>query len=385
MPETHNVSPGVRNTSIVGMVRAWIFALVVVGAAGPALAGGTYRYRLPTPMGELLYAKPEVRWAIWSDDGLKVTDVRLLCNGKLVPARYDSVARAVVYSPAEPLEVGNHKFECIVTLDERHTAQQDWTVRVRPDAAQSLPQPSPSSIEAAQALNRIRARLGLSPVKTHLALTAASGLQTKTIAQTGIFDHVQGVATGSTPGDRAMLYGYGEAVSELLSSGITSPSLSVRSLYDAPYHRVPLLAPGRPDFGASVNGDVTALLVSDGQDGMTVSPANEEDGVPTSWDGIETPSPTRDAGVAPPFGYPVVVALFGQGEWALLKAEVTGPDGKPVKSVLRHRGNDSFAGRAVILVPTKPLQPGTKYEATVAVLTRYGTKAKTWSFTTGSR
>ncbi|MGE0002221.1 MAG: hypothetical protein AB7F50_02695 [Fimbriimonadaceae bacterium] len=367
------------------MGRTWFFALLVVGTAGPALAGGTYRYRLPMPMGELLYAKPEVRWAIWSDDGMKVTDVRLLCDGNQVPARYDSDARAVVYSPTKPLAVGNHKFECTVTLDDRHTARQDWSVRVRPDAAQSLPQPSPTSIEAAQALNRIRARLGLGPVKTHLALTAASGFQTKTIAQTGNFDHVQGVELGSTPGDRAMLYGYGEAVSELLSSGITSPSLSVRSLYDAPYHRIPLLALGRPDFGASVNGDVTALLVSEGQDGMTVSPANEEQGVPTSWDGIETPSPTRDAGIAPPFGYPVVVALFGQGEWALLKSEIAGPDGKPVTAVLRHRGNDSFAGRAVILVPTKPLRPGTKYRATVAVLTGSGTKAKTWSFTTDSR
>ncbi len=367
------------------VVRAWIPVLLLPCLARGAPAGGTYHYQLPSPMGDLLYARPQVRWKIWSDDGLKITEVRLVRDGKEVTARYDEGLRAVVHTPADPLAVGTHKFECTVTLNRRHTAHQDWTVRVLPDATMTLAEPTPSAVEATQALNRIRARLGLDPVKTDLGLTAASAFQTRTIQRTGSFDHVQNVPTGATPGDRAMLFGYGGAVSELLSSGIASPSLAVRSLFDAPYHRIPLLVPGRPDLGASVQGDYTALLVSEAESGMSVSPAHKEADVPTDWDGVETPSPMRDSGLGAPYGYPVVAALFGTNEWSLLKAELTGADGKPVKTVLRHRGNDPFAARAVILVPAQPLRPNTTYAATVSVLSGEGTKTKRWTFTTAAR
>lgn len=368
-----------------GMLRFAVSCAALAGVAASALAHGTYHYRNPAPMGELLYAKPQVRWEIWGEGGLKVTGVRLLVNGAEVSAHYDQATKAVLYSPEAPLPIGKHTFECTVTLNGRHEARKDWTAIVRPDAATTLPPPTPQAVEAIEAMNRIRGRLGLVPAKMDLALTAASTLQTRLIAGSGNFDHIQGSGAEATPGQRAMMFGYSGSVSELLCAGYSSPTMAVRSLYDAPYHRIPMLSPSGPDFGASVRGDVSTLLLSQFGAGVTVSPADGETSVPTEWDGVESPNPMRDSSAVPPFGYPVVAGMFDQGEWSLLKAALTAPDGSPVEAVVRHPGNDPYADRAVILVPTKPLRPKATYRATVSFLSGTGTKTKSWSFTTAQR
>jgi uncharacterized protein YkwD len=360
--------------------------LTALSALVAVTYAGGYGYRPPSPSGELLVRRPEIVWHVWGTGGSSVTSVSMTVGGSKVGASYSEQRKAVVYRPAAPLRDGKHDVVCEVTLDGRFRAKQAWSVTVRAEAVEALPGPSDAAVEAKRAVESLRALHGLGPLQTCPELTASAALQLRIVGRTGRLEHEQGSGPEGDPQGRARLHGYSGAVSELLAYTSGNPAQSVRALFDAPYHRVPLLAPGNPDFGAAVSGPYTAMVVGEGAQGFSVSPGEGQAGVPCSWDGVETPSPARGSGLSAPFGYPVVAAWFGTPSSAsLLSAKLFREGGGEVACIVRHPGNDAFAQSAVILVPHNPLSSGARYTAEVGILLGGKVERRRWSFTTAAR
>lgn len=357
-----------------------VAALAAALAAGGAL-GGTYTYRPPSPSGEVLYARAEVSWQVWSPAGLAVRRVTMKLDRQPVEAEYDADVRRVVHRPTRPLAPGLHRAECTVDFGE-FEAHRDWTFTIREDAVRDLPPPGQDAVALTEAVRLVRQEAGLGAARAHPALCAAAALQTQLLLRTGRFDHIQDAGAASDPGRRARLYGYSGGVSELLALHHGTPDQAVRSLFAAPYHRVPLLTPGSPDLGASASREFTTLLLGDGSSTDVRSPRPGATRVPREWDGNESPDPMRGTGLTGPFGYPVVLALFSaMGEWSLVDARLT-LAGKSVACTVRHRGNDPFAQQAVILIPHAPLAPRSLHRATVSVMGSGGLATHKWEFTT---
>jgi hypothetical protein len=59
------------------------------------------------PCAQILYARPTLKWEIWSEQGLDVTASEMKLKGSVVSSKYDPQARALAHQPAQPLTPGD--------------------------------------------------------------------------------------------------------------------------------------------------------------------------------------------------------------------------------------------------------------------------------------
>ncbi|MCX7800367.1 MAG: hypothetical protein N2109_08515 [Fimbriimonadales bacterium] len=365
-------------------LRSVCLVLWLLGAALATAMG--YRAYPPTPQGVLRYARAEIGWRVAPYGGARVTGVSLHLDGLPVPARYDADSGAVVWRPEQPLAPGRHTVRCVVEFDGRHRAEKEWSFEVAPGAAVALPEARTEQLRALDRANELRRRLGLPEFWHEPSLAAAASSHSAFLAANRAMGHAQDPSmpgfTGRTARERAMAFGFAGSVWEDVAFSARPDADLVRELFDAPYHRLPFLQPGRVPFGAGLEGRFLTLnFGATSESGLTVSPAPDETQVPPSWDGIETPCPLEPHGLKGPVGYPIVVAWFGQGRLELLSASVEGPEG-PVETAWNHPANDPNLEQAAFLIPRRPLRPGACYKVSVRVRVDGRELARSWSFET---
>lgn len=245
-------------------------------------------------------------------------------------------------------------------------------------------------------INYLRGLAGVPPAKVYPALAASAAGQVNyydinrgdpSLAGMGLHQQRPGAPgfTGTSIGARAKAAGYSSgAVTE--NAGFGGLHATLDWAINTVNHRLPLIHPNAIDvgFAASDSSSFTIVDVGLARTKITsqlpsVFPGDGWDGVPTSWDGSETPDPAP--GVRRPLGYPITVAFSVQQkvEWGLL--QLTGPDGQPLEI---STPRTDWMG-AVAIIPLRPLQNGETYTAHVEAKVDGKPVVKEWSFATFGR
>lgn len=248
-----------------------------------------------------------------------------------------------------------------------------------------LPPATEEQSLALETLNGFRALHSLAPVRMDLRLNASAALHASTMAKNSVLTHKDDQAEIASASDRARKYGYDKQVMELVASGMPDSPFAVVTFIDAPYHRRLLLKPGNFEFGCSTNRGFSCFVLGGSvEPQLVLSPPRSSEGVPTSWDGREEPSPMRGTGLAAPYGYPILVSLPGQGTFRLRTASLKDAAGKEISLVVKHPENDTELRDSAILVPKKPLEGSTVYTVVVDFSVDGESRSETWSFKTGA-
>ena len=86
---------------------------------------------LPDPRVQLRYAKPTLRWEIWSENG-QVTSTEMTVDGQSVDAKYEAPSHSLKFTPLLPLSPGVHKVHCRVTFSNHIHVLERLGVSGRP-------------------------------------------------------------------------------------------------------------------------------------------------------------------------------------------------------------------------------------------------------------
>jgi len=357
-------------------------------AVALAVAGG-YSAARPGPQGTVLVKQPVLQWRITPTGGLKITDCSMTLNGEKVDATYSVEVGALLYRPTQPLPAGDYSVECTVQFDNKWKPQQKWSFTVSKDALDSLPPPDDKQNEGLRAANGYRRALGLPDLQMEGSLCASAQAHAHFLKSNHVFGHFEkeGMANfvGVKPIDRVESFGHAGGVWEDVAMMRNTPSGFVDQLFNAPYHRLPYMQPGAVPFGMGCDGRFSCIdFGMTTTEGFITSPATNQVGIPTSWDGIELPSPLSVHGATGPVGYPIVCAYYAESIETVLvdSASLTGPAGD-VPLWVNSSANDPELTNAIVLMAKSPLQPGVSYEVSVTAHTEAGKKlSKTWRFTT---
>jgi hypothetical protein len=312
-------------------------------------------------------------------------------NGDEVDATYNAKLRRLEYNPDRPFSAGSYEVQCRVLVNQRLEVKKSWTFRVSPDAISALPVPDTTQDTGLAEANTYRRTLGLDPAYQESRLNAASLAHVKYLSRNRRTGHYEKAGepgfVGATPNDRLEAFGYCGGSWECVSYNSGGIKESVRDLFNAPYHRIPFLQPGRMPVGTGIAGKNFSIKFGEGEEGgLSVSPGVNQSGVPTSWDGNESPNPLRMHGpTGGAVGYPIVFSYFGEDYPILkLKRATLTCEGNPVAVWINSNSNDDHLQNAILVMPKKPLQANTRYEVSVeASVNGKDTIEKSWSFTTG--
>lgn len=363
----------------------------VVSFAQPQ-SGFSARSGFYGPRSAQKYARPTLRWEVWSDNG-PVTSADMRVNGHKVDAKYDPASRSLEYTPSQPLSPGTAKVQCSVTFMDSYTFTRDWETPIVAGAVPSLPAANNEQMAALANANRLRSALALPPMVLDDRMNAAAQAHADYMMQNNAHGHNE---LSDRPGfcgeevsDRLEAFGWGGPVWEGLTYGKPSPAISIRELFDAPYHRIPFLQPGTPQFGYGVNTGNAAAEVQDNKvSGVVVSPADGQEDVPSIWYCHESPSPLAthpETNPNQPVGYPIVLAEFGAGmaKIHVNSAQLLDSAGNPLPAMINTPENDPNLINALTIIPLAPLQDGGFYKVVVSAIGGRGTPIeKTWSFRT---
>jgi hypothetical protein len=313
------------------------------------------------------YSRPTLRWNVWPDDpARKVVGASLSLNGLLVPVVYDPQLRAVTYTPPNPLKEGTYKIECRVLFDNGRIVDEKWDTTVLAAALAELPPPTQAQKEALAAINRLRERMGQPAVVSDDRMNFAATLHSKYLSEHKATGHHQDPTKagylGATGAMRLEAYGYVGASWEGVDFGSRNPTEAVRSLFDAPLHRLPFLQPGKFAVGNGFVGQHFTLEFGEGDsEGTVISPSNGESEVPIQWRNYETPNPLQAFPYAPKLvGYPIVLARFGRNPaLGTVSAKLFGPSGEEVRCYFVPP--TSSRAFAALLIPHFPLERDANY------------------------
>lgn len=372
------------------VITGLLFSVI---AGRPADSSIQAFHRSYGPKTNLLVSSPTLQWEVWPSDGARVTSATMLINGDEVRATYNAKLRRLEYNPDRPLTPGSYEVKCRVLVDQRLEVTKNWNFRVAQDAIPSLPQPDASQDAGLAEANSYRRALGLVPAYQESRLNAASLAHVKYLSRNRRTGHYEKAGepgfVGVTPSERLEAFGYCGGSWECVSFNSGGVKESVRDLFHAPYHRIPFLQPGRMPIGTGMVGRNFSIKFGEGDDqGLSVSPGANQSGIPTSWDGNESPNPLRMHGSAGAMvGYPIVFSYFGENNPVLkLKSATLTCDGEPVAFWANSSTNDDHLENSILVMPKKPLKPNTRYEVSVeASVNGRGTIEKSWSFTTADK
>lgn len=188
---------------------------------------------------------------------------------------------------------------------------------------------------------------------------------------------------GATGAARLETFGFVGGSWEGIDFGSHSPTEAVRSLFDAPYHRLPFLQPGNVRFGSGFQDQYLTVEFGVGDvEGTVVSPSDGETDVPIQWRNYEVPDPLRAFPGAPKqVGYPIVLVRHGRKpRLGTVEAKLYGPDAEEVECYLTPAPDKA----AIILIPRRPLRSKSRYDAVFKERTFLGSE-RTFraGFTTG--
>ncbi len=352
-------------------------------------------YSEPCPTGNLKISQPTVAWKIMPQGRARVTGVSLSINNKAVRAQYVESRQSVSYTPDQPLAPGNYRVLCEVTINNAFPFRKEWQFTIAPNAAQLPVLPAMEQNTTLDIVNSVRRDMNLPPAIIDARLCAAAKGHSVYIVANKQMGHGESPNrahfTGTDAGARTSAQGYSGGCYENISQGDSTPQGAVRRLLDAPYHRGAFLQPGTFDFGAGTEKTTTTFLFGMGdQAGVSTYPIDRQKNVPVSWDGLEMPNPLRLYRVQEncgPVGYPITLFAFGSGETVRLThvtATLTNTStNKPVAVFVNSPDNDDFLTNGVLLIPTKPLQSGTTYRASVQANDADGAPVtRAWTFAT---
>lgn len=360
-------------------------ALLVSALASADLIYGDYQ-----PTGIIKDLSPTVTWKVAPTPGNKIDGVELSLNGKSVKAVYDEKTHAVIYTPPAALDAGLYRVTCRATIPGKVTARQDWSFEVSGGESNNA---SFASMLAFNEANLIRQELGLPMFSQDQRITDAAMAHSRYMSFNGACGHVEESGksgfTGTQPWDRVAAYGYKGPCYEDACLGKDDPKEAIRLLFNAPYHRIAFLQPGAVRLGAGmVDGALTADFTVSTQSGVGMSPARGQKGIPTTWDGNESPNPLRLHSPQGSVGYPIVFGYYSprMEPISITSFELRDCEGNLVSAFLNTPANDNMLRFNAVLIPSRPLVPEEIYEVRVAGKTASGKSIDTnWKFTTAAK
>jgi hypothetical protein len=346
------------------------------------------------PTGTALSPTPIVSWHLKPTGGGIVSRVDMIINDRPVDADFNSGSSSVEYRPAQPLPNGLYTVVCRVTIARELIVRQDWTFEVgdsdSPDGGPTAP--SFAANYAFEATNAIRAELGMPAFLQDHRISAAAAAHSRYQVLNRTTAHYEDPAkpgfTGKAPWDRIQKFGFPGPCYEGACGHEMDPRKAIRLLFDAPYHRIAFLQPGSPAIGVGfVSGALTVDYSVSNEEGVGMSPAPGQRGIPTAWDGNESPSPLRIHGASGSVGYPIVFSWFSPRieNITISSMKLFSSDGIAVPAYVNTPENDCELRFAGVITPKCRLQANATYTVRVQATTQRGVKIdRTWSFTTGA-
>ncbi|MCC6443060.1 MAG: hypothetical protein IT210_06325 [Armatimonadetes bacterium] len=359
-----------------------------------AACAGAWEYSAydPAPSGVVRIARPDIVWRIRPGKDTEITDVSMTLNGQDVAVVYSESRQAVLYAPQSPLAPGAYEVDCKVVLNGRWPVTRKWRFTVSPEAVAEIPAPNEGQKAAWETANAFRQKIGLPPFRLDARLCAAASAHSRYLQMNGEFGHEESPGKAGYVGADLMMrltaFGYGGGAYEDINLGRPTLGSAVRSLFDAPYHRIPFLQPGSPDFGIGTSGRITTLDF--GRTALSetaVSPGDGQRGVPSAWNSIETPDPLRLHEVKRPVGYVIVFVYYTPDNERIrvTSAFLTDSRGREIPFFLNAPTNDNHLTNAVFLIPRQPLKPANTYTVSVDAYAASGKNiSREWNFTTAA-
>ncbi|MDX2066618.1 MAG: CAP domain-containing protein [Fimbriimonadaceae bacterium] len=370
---------------IVGLLS--VVALVALAPAGRESAG--VRMVSFGPQGELLIARPEIRMELRPESGREIVDVELRVNGQREPAEFDPETGTLSYVTPKPLPAGQVEFGVTLTMDDRARLGKRWVANIQPNALADYLTPDDSSERALRAVNSMRARAGLPAAEFNRCLTTAAELHARYLEQNDERGHQQSADRpgffGETLKERLARLGWNAGGIEATVHDVEDPAFALESAFDAPYHRLAFLQPGKMAVGFGSEGDTTTMVCNMNRERTAIlSPRMGETGVPTAWINNESPNPVRffpDAERR--LGYPIVIRENGVTTGLEVESVSVTCEGKSISTYVIDGVRDSGLKGAAFIIPTQPLARGAEYTVSARYRVDGDLETRTWSFSTG--
>lgn len=241
--------------------------------------------------------------------------------------------------------------------------------------------------------NELRATLGLPAARADSRVATAAQRHAEYNAMHGITGHTEtpGWAgfTGVNARDRLAAQGYFATWVSEVAASYSSWRGAMTELWAAPYHRLGMMHPHNvvAGWGHSSSGGREATVGNFVYDfnspapSIVRSPAAGQAGVPTSWNGNESPSPLP-AGAARPTGYPIML-ISGNARATTLRSAslVRVRDGA---SLPYYVAPQVYEYDYAVIIPQRPLEVGTQYRVRMDLTVAGQPVTESWTFTTSA-
>ncbi len=357
----------------------------------------------PYPQGTIGLSKPELGWTVFLGDN-EVESITFLLNGNLIDVEYDE-ERETFYAKPDYLLSGDNDVKAILKLKNwTNIIEKTWSFNVNELSLASLPYPNEKQLTALNYANDYRFVLGLPLFEFNNSLNMAAQKHADYQANLNIFSHNQIVGNegffGESVLERANYYGfYGNLYEDISYQSDSSIQISVDSLFDAPYHRIPFLIQDNQYFGYGMNKYYHVLNFGNdkiSETSLVAYPGPNQNSVPVVWLDYEIPDPLRFYPESPKeVGYPIVVGIYGK-DYSNLKVNFAGlwdMENNEIPFYLNSPkgtgGNDEHLDQEIIIIPKKSLDFSRTYKVRVQLeVTENEIKRNvdnTWYFTTVSK
>lgn len=345
----------------------------------------------------------------WQLNGLPLEQVvlEIELDGQRVPGVMDRHTASVAYQPTADLALGPHRV--VYRAVQRGTVLYSYVAQFVLRESVAIPPMEAADGEAAVAVvNDLRRRAGLALVIPEPRLAVAAQHHSDYSKLHGISGHFEQPDwtgfTGRTPQERMNAAGYlGFAVGEVGTSEAGSIVGAIRTLFDAPYHRIVFLNPHFTQIGVGMNRQTDgtgnqSIFINFGtqrpetETRLVRYPYPGQEDAKVSWLNQEIPNPLAAYGLGRVYtGYPISVAVHDAttAELRMDKAVLWDGQGREVPCyVVDSRRDKQNSARSIFLIPQQVLTPGMTYRVLVAgsrVLATTGQEERletNWQFTT---
>jgi hypothetical protein len=341
------------------------------------------------PQGELLIAKPEIRMELRPESGREIVGVELRVNGQREPAQFDPTSGTLSYLTPKPLPTGPVEFGVTLTMDDRARLGKRWIATIQPNALPDYLEPDSDATKSLIVMNGLRRRAGLPEAELNRCLTTAAELHARYLYSNGQRGHRQSPDRpgfiGETLRDRLMRLGWNAGGIEATVHDVDDPTFALESIFDAPYHRLAFLQPGKLTVGFGAEGETTTLVCNMNRErAVVLSPRMGETGVPTAWINNESPNPVRFFPNAERrLGYPIVIRENGVTTPLKVESVTLACEGKTVQTYVVDGVCDQNLLGAAFIIPTQPLARGADYTVTARYRVDGDLETRSWTFSTG--
>lgn len=290
-----------------------------------------YLYVTPRHNSKTIDTTPTIELRIVAPDHLQLSWMKLEINGSEVDAYFDSLNQTLSYKPTSSLAPGRYELKFHYQFNgfqEQYTTTSFEIVKPFYDPFNGKDRSllAKQEAEALAKLNEYRSALGLPLFTINEKLTKAAQAHSNYHLANNVTGHeqVQGKAnfTGTKFYDRTTLFGYFGSVSEGISYEKSDVQLAIKELFDAPYHRLPILNPNYLEVGIGYNYELTgknSTVVNYGttkgstDHSLIVYPYDGQQDAKVSWYVNESPNPLRFYGLEKIYvGYPIVLSIHDE-------------------------------------------------------------------------